>query len=91
MKSKRMTKSIRTALILLLCLAAVLQQTPVFANKYAEYERVALVDTSNGTVGYYEPINLMIGGEDIFSDAPGILVNGRALVPISPIFTELGI
>jgi N-acetylmuramoyl-L-alanine amidase len=91
MKSKRMTKSIRTALILLLCLAAVLQQTPVFANKYAEYESVALVDTSNGTVGYYEPINLMIGGEDIFSDAPGIIVNGRALVPISAILTELGI
>lgn len=62
-----------------------------FANKFAEFETVELIDQMTGTSGLYEPVNIMIKGEDIFSDAPGIIIGGRSLVPISAILKELGI
>lgn len=78
-------------LIVLLCILLMLPGNFSFASKYSEYEGVELRDGSSQVYQEYQPVNLMIRGVDIFSDAPGIIVNGRALVPIAAILTELGV
>lgn len=85
------TKTFKTVLLLLLCFALMVPAPIVQASKYSEYESVELRDAATGVFKSYEPVNLMIKGLDIFSDAPGIIVNGRALVPIAAILTELGV
>ena len=62
-----------------------------YASKYSEYANVELKDRATGSFKLYEPINVMVSGIDIFSDAPGIIMNGRALLPVSAILKELNI
>lgn len=78
-------------LVILLCILLMLPGNMTFASKYSEYEVVELRDGSSQVYREYQPVNLMIRGVDIFSDAPGIIVSGRALVPIAAILTELGV
>ena len=78
-------------LVIILCLLLMIPSNISFASKYSEYESVELRDGSSQVYKEYQPVNLMIRGMDIFSDAPGIIVGGRALVPIAAILTELNV
>ncbi|OJV66367.1 MAG: hypothetical protein BGO41_02720 [Clostridiales bacterium 38-18] len=88
-KTKRL--HMKQLLSFLVCLAMLVQVQPAFANKYSEYDYVELSESGQGAFYKYEPVNVMIGGVDIFSDAPGIVVNGRTIVPVSAILIELGV
>lgn len=81
----------KRALLLVLCVILIAPSPLTFANKYSEYEVVELREGANGAFKSYEPVNLMIRGMDVFSDAPGIVVNQRTIVPISAILMELDI
>ncbi len=83
-----MTKKL---LIILLCAVLMIPAPATYASKYSEYANVELKDRATGLFKLYEPINVMVSGIDIFSDAPGIIMNGRALLPVSAILKELGI
>ncbi len=83
-----MTKKI---IIILLCAILMIPAPTTFASKYSEYGNVELKDRATGLFKLYEPINVMVSGIDIFSDAPGIIMNGRALLPVSAILKELGV
>jgi len=83
-----MTKKL---LIILLCAVLMIPAPATYASKYTEYANVELKDRATDTFKLYEPINVMVSGIDIFSDAPGIIMNGRALLPVSAILKELGI
>lgn len=78
-------------LVLFLCLTLIFSGQVTFANKYSEYESVELIEASTGQTKTYAPVNIMVGGQDIFFDAPGIIDNGRTLVPVAAIFQELGV
>jgi len=78
-------------LILILCIIMLVPSQTAFASKYTEYATVELLENSTGIYKNYEPINLMIRGIDIFTDTPCVSVNGRAIVPVSAIFDELGV
>lgn len=81
----------KAVLLVMLCLVLMTPSQLTFANKYAEYESVELKEGPYGAFKSYEPVNLMIRGMDVFSDAPGIVVNQRTIVPISAILMELDI
>ncbi len=83
-----MTKKL---LIILLCAVLMIPAPTTYASKYTEFENVELKDRATGLFKLYEPINVMNSGIDIFSDAPGIIMNGRALLPVSAVLKELGI
>lgn len=76
---------------MLICIIILNAPQLSFANKYSEFETVELTDTLTGKTGSYQPVSLMIRGEDVFSDTPGIAIDGRTLIPISSVFIELGI
>ncbi len=76
---------------MLICIIILSAPQLSFANKYSEFETVELTDTLTGKTGSYQPVSLMIRGEDVFSDTPGIAIDGRTLIPISSVFIELGI
>ena len=78
-------------LLIALCVMLMMPVQPSFANKYSEYATVELKDRATGQFKSYEPVNIMVYGEDLFSDTPGVIVNGRTLVPVSSILKELGV
>lgn len=81
----------KTAVVLLLCVLLMMPSQMAYASKYSEYASVELKDKSTGIFMEYEPVNLMISGIDIFTDAPGVVVGGRTIVPVSAILIELGV
>ncbi|MCD4712989.1 MAG: N-acetylmuramoyl-L-alanine amidase [Clostridiales bacterium] len=89
--NKRIEGKVGLLMALIMCFTLISPLQTVFANKYSEFESVELYDRISKKDVSYEPISLMIKGQDIFSDTPGIIVNERALVPIAAIFKELGI
>jgi len=66
----------------------------VFANKFIETDTVTMTNPLTGESGAYTPVNLMMGGEDVITDVPGILYTSgtstRTLVPISFIVERMG-
>ena len=90
-KNKGRINRFKTGLLVMLCLVLMMPSQFAFANKYSEYESVELREGPYGVFKSYEPVNLMIRGIDVFSDAPGIVVNQRTIVPISAILMELDI
>lgn len=90
MKRKN-TRVIAFGMICLMLIGMVMTNGSVFANKYLEFENVTLYDRTIKANNNFLPVSLMIKGDDIFTDTPGIIVNDRALVPIAAIFGELGI
>ncbi|MDK2868629.1 MAG: N-acetylmuramoyl-L-alanine amidase [Clostridiales bacterium] len=76
-----------------LCLMLSMQGI-VFANKFIETDTVTMTNPLTGVTGNYQPVNLMMGGEDVITDVPGILYtsgsNTRTLVPISFIVDRMG-
>lgn len=89
--TKKIQGKIGLLMALIMCITLITPFQAAFANRYSEYASVDLYDRISKRDISYEPINLMIKGQDIFSDTPGIIVNERALVPIAAIFKELGI
>lgn len=83
-------------LLLLVCVFLLVLQSLSFsfANKFSEIDVVELIDTFDGSTGSYKVANLMIDGDDVFSDVPAILYNldgkTRTLVPISFIGDKIG-
>lgn len=65
-----------------------------FANKFLEVDTVELVDNFDGSTNNYKVVNMMINGDDVVSDVPGILYvlkgKTRTLVPISFIASKFG-
>lgn len=61
-----------------------------FASKYSEFESVTVFDESTGKSGNYEPVALTVFGHDVFTDTPGVTVDGRVLVPLAGIFQSAG-
>lgn len=88
MKRKKCATWVR---VLLMCLVLLVPLDLSFASKYLEFDSVTLYDDSTGRTEDYQPVRLMIKGQDVFSDTPGITVGGRTLVPIASIFNELNI
>lgn len=80
--------------ILLMCVLLISAMQPLFASKFVENETVSLKDGNSQKTSDYTPINLMMGGEDVYTDVPAILyeLNGaaRTLVPIRVISEGLG-
>jgi N-acetylmuramoyl-L-alanine amidase len=89
--NKKIEGKIGLLLALIMCFTLISPLQTTFANIYSEFESVELYDRISKKDISYEPISLMIKGQDVFSDTPGIIVNERALVPIAAIFNELGI
>lgn len=81
----------KTFVVVVLCIALIMPTQFSFANKFTEYENVELRQSGSNYFEKFEPVNLMISGIDVFSDAPGITVNGRTIVPVSAILVELGV
>lgn len=71
-----------------------LMSSVTFANKFLETDTVTMINASTGVSGKYEPVNLMMGGEDVITDVPAILyvsgTNTRTLVPVSFIVDRMG-
>lgn len=87
----RNSRIIAFSMVCLMLISMVMSNITVFANKYLELESVTLYDRTIKANAEFFPVSLMIKGDDVFTDTPGILVNDRALVPIAAIFGELGI
>ncbi len=75
----------------LLCLTAVVPLRIDFANKYSELDYVTVFDHSTGRSDAYDPVSLTVFGKDVFSDTPGVAIDGRVLVPIAAIFKSVGV
>ncbi len=63
-----------------------------YADKIGEFERVILVE--NGKEDDFKTVNILMNGDNIISDVPGILYNlnnkTRTLIPISFIAKKIG-
>lgn len=57
-----------------------------YASKYAEFDSVSVYDESTGITGNYEPVALTVFGDDVFTDTPGVSIDGRVLIPLAGIF-----
>ncbi len=81
-----------TSLLLIMCLLMTSQVT--YANKFIEENEVSMTNPLTGETGVYTTVNLMMSGQDMITDTPGILyVSGsstRTLVPISFIVDAMG-
>ncbi len=81
-----MKKSIILLIILLLTLSF------VYADKTSEFDKVKLVE--NGEEGEYTTVNILMNGDNIISDVPGVLYvlnsKTRTLIPISFIAKKIG-
>lgn len=77
-----------------LCVILFAFNNMTYANKFIESETVTMTNPINGVTGSYVPVNLMMGGEDVISEVPGILYvsggNTRTLVPVSFIVDRMG-
>ncbi|MBM7562323.1 N-acetylmuramoyl-L-alanine amidase [Fusibacter tunisiensis] len=86
-----------TILLAIIMLAGLMPVSgPTFANKYLESETVVLTDTTTWKSIDYTAVSLILKGEDLFSDTPGILEKNslgeyRTLVPISAVFNALDV
>ncbi|MDO4799800.1 MAG: N-acetylmuramoyl-L-alanine amidase [Bacillota bacterium] len=90
MKRFRAWKRILVLLILAAVFASV-PQIPAYANKYLESDKVQLFDPQTNRIGEYTPVNIMVRGRDLLSDAPGIMIKGRTLIPVADIFRNFDI
>jgi len=61
-----------------------------FALKKSENEFIDIFDSLDGRVHTVKVVNLIIGGNDVISDVPAILFEGRTLVPVRFIGESLG-
>lgn len=82
-------------LILIIMIILLLLPTNfIYANKFAEYEIVELIDSKTGEANDYKVVNILVDGDDVLSDVPAIIydLNGesRTLVPISFIAKKIG-
>ncbi|RKD21635.1 N-acetylmuramoyl-L-alanine amidase [Caminicella sporogenes DSM 14501] len=62
----------------------------VSALKKYERETVHIIDGSNGREYDVKVVNILMGGNDVISDVPGMLFNDRTLVPVRFISENLG-
>lgn len=78
-----------------LLIVMILLSNVTFANKFFENDTIELYDTATGETGEYKVVNLVLGGEDVLPDIPGILYvhegETRTLVPISFITDAMGL
>lgn len=78
-------------IVLAILLMAVVLNMAVFGNKFAEYDEVTLIDSSDNSSDQYKTVNIRIDGDDILADVPAIIYPGdRTLVPISFITEKIG-
>ena len=62
-----------------------------YANKFAEYDEVTLIDALDNSQDNYKTVNIRVDGEDVLADVPAIIYPGnRTLVPISFITEKIG-
>lgn len=80
--------------IIMLILIVVLITSSAYANKFSEIDSVELKDSKTNQLDTYQPINLILKGQDVITDVPGILYTldgqSRTLVPVRFITEELG-
>lgn len=88
-------KVIKRILIIILTVGLILSiplfSSVTFSSKYLEADFVILEDTATAQNKAYRPVNIMLLGKDLISDSPGIIVDGRTLVPLAFIMKELNI
>ncbi|MBN2796650.1 MAG: N-acetylmuramoyl-L-alanine amidase [Clostridia bacterium] len=85
----------KKTLVLIVVMALVFQSMSfTFANKFLEVDVVELTDSYDHETKGYKVVNMMIDGNDVYSDVPSILYvkdgNTRTLVPISFIAKQIG-
>lgn len=85
----------KKSLIFVVILMLVFQSMSfTFANKFLEVDVVELTDSYDHEKRGYKVVNMMIDGDDIYSDVPSILYSldgkTRTLVPISFIAGKIG-
>lgn len=61
-----------------------------FAAKKFEKDTIHIIDGSSGKEYNVKVVNLIMGGNDVISDVPGMLFNSRTLVPVRFISENLG-
>ena len=88
------SKLIALSCVFTILLSMISTSQIVFANKFIETDTVTMSNPLTGETGAYTPVNLMMGGEDVITDVPGILYTSgsstRTLVPISFIVERMG-
>ncbi len=62
----------------------------VFAAKKSEMEYIQIIDGMTNEEHEVKVVNVMLGGNDVISDVPAILLDDRTLVPVRFITENLG-